>query len=251
MIIEYHRPTTLAEAVELLSRRHPRTVPLAGGTVINQPGADPIAVVDLQALNLTEKNQRGNQLEMGAAVTLQSLLEFPGLQPNLYHCVQLEATYNLRQVATIAGTLVSANGRSPLAAALLSLDANLRIQPGNETIPLGDFFPVRQEHLVGKLITHITIPLNVYFAYHMISRTPADQPILNVALARWPSGRTRVVVGGFGSAPRVALDGPESGGIEAAVENVCAEAGDAWATSEYRQEMAKLLAQRALADVEG
>ena len=37
MIIEYHRPETIDEALDLLARSQPATVPLGGGTVLNQP----------------------------------------------------------------------------------------------------------------------------------------------------------------------------------------------------------------------
>ena len=36
MITEYHRPSTLESAIELLGRKTPETVPLAGGTLLNQ-----------------------------------------------------------------------------------------------------------------------------------------------------------------------------------------------------------------------
>ena len=52
MIIEYYRPQSLEEALELLARPGLTTVPLGGGTVVNQPSPEPVAVVDLQALGL-------------------------------------------------------------------------------------------------------------------------------------------------------------------------------------------------------
>jgi CO/xanthine dehydrogenase FAD-binding subunit len=50
MIVEYHRPPTLDLALQLLSRQSPVTVPMGGGTILNQPSPVPIAVVDLQEL---------------------------------------------------------------------------------------------------------------------------------------------------------------------------------------------------------
>jgi len=42
------------------------------------------------------------------------------------------------------------------------------------------------------------------------------------------------------------LDAPEPGGVEFAVRNITAEAGDEWASAEYRQEVAVILARRAM-----
>ena len=78
MIIEYHRPTTLEEALSLLQRADPLTLPLGGGTVLTQASPQPVAAVDLQALGLDQIQPRGNVVELGAALTLQALIEAAG-----------------------------------------------------------------------------------------------------------------------------------------------------------------------------
>jgi hypothetical protein len=45
------------------------------------------------------------------------------------------------------------------------------------------------------------------------------------------------------------MDGRESSGVIEAVENALSEAGDQWASSEYRQQAGRKLAERALAEV--
>jgi CO/xanthine dehydrogenase FAD-binding subunit len=101
--------------------------------------------------------------------------------------------------------------------------------------------------LRGRLITQVTIPLNASLAYEYVARTPADRPIVCVAVARWPSGRTRVVLGGYGQLPLLAMDGPEATGAETAVEDAFSQASDAWASSAYRQATALTLIRRILA----
>ena len=127
MIIEYHRPTRISDALILLARKEPSSYPLGGGTVLNRGVEGQIAVVDLQELGLGKIEKQGNILQIGATVTLQDLLEYAGLPDDLYKAIEKEVTYNLRQMATIAGTLVTANGRSPLATALLAMDAKIEI----------------------------------------------------------------------------------------------------------------------------
>jgi len=101
--------------------------------------------------------------------------------------------------------------------------------------------------LPHRLITHLFLSTKTALAYKYVARTPADRPIVTVAAAKWPSGRVRIVVGGWGNTPRLALDAPEPGGAEHAVRSITAEAGDQWASAEYRQDIAVTLANRAMA----
>jgi CO/xanthine dehydrogenase FAD-binding subunit len=249
MIIEYHRPTSLQGALELLRRADPTSLPLAGGSALNRPDSRPVAAVDLQALGLNTYQRVGNRFVMGATLTLQALLEAEMTTPVLKTVIQHEASRNLRQVGTVAGTLVAADGRSPFTTALLALDAELTLLPGDETASLGDLLPVRSQRLPGRLITQVAIPANARLAYESVARTPADRPIVCVAAAQWPSGRTRLAVGGFGDASRLAFDGTESQGAELAARSACSQAQDAWASAEYRQEVAQVLAQRCISSL--
>ena len=174
------------------------------------------------------------------------MLDVPGLPEAFYHAVRHETTFNLRQVATVAGTLVAADGRSPFATVMLALDARLTILPGEEVISLGDLLPFRFERLHHRLITKIAIPATVRLAYEYVARTPADQPLVCAAVARWPSGRTRVSLGGYGTAPVLVMDGPEPGGVEVAARAAYSQAGDEWASAEYRSDVAGVLAKRCL-----
>jgi len=248
MITEYHRPEKIEAALQLLARQQPITVPLGGGSALNRPSDQALAVVDLQALGLDEIRPRGNFLELGATVRLEQLLQTPELPPALHKAVRHEASYNLRQVGTVAGSLVAADGRSPFAAVMLALDATLSLLPGAEEISLGDVLPMRSERLQGRLITQVTIPLNTTLAYEYVARTPADRPIICVAVGRWPSGRTRIVLGGYGPGPLLAMDGPEAGGAETAVQDAYGQAEDAWASAAYRQATAVTLVQRILGE---
>jgi CO/xanthine dehydrogenase FAD-binding subunit len=249
MIIEYLRPKTIPEALTLLNRKEPITYPLGGGTYLNRPLDDEFAVVDLQALGLGEITRNGNSVVAGATVTLQALVEYPGLPDDLIKAVKFETTYNLRQMATIAGTLVTANGRSAAVTVLLALDTVLEIQAldkGSTQAKLGDWLPARPNRTPGNLITKVSIPANIRIAYESISRTPADQAIVCAAVCQWPSGRTRLALGGYGKAPVVAMDGSEADGLEAAARNAYSHSGDEWASAEYRTEMAGVLALRCL-----
>jgi CO/xanthine dehydrogenase FAD-binding subunit len=242
MITNYHRPQTLDEALALLAQ--PNTFPLGGGTQLSQPQTDPVSVVDLQALGLDSLRVNGNELQIGATCTLQALYESKDCPAALKTALKLEAPINIRNSATAAGALVSSDGRSPFAAALLAMDAKITVVSGQSSVvSVGEYILAKPK----GLITQIAIPLTVKFAFEFVSKTPADKPIVAAALAQWNSGRTRLVLGGYGKSPILAMDGTESDGIESAARNAYHEAQDEWASAEYRMDVAATLARRCLA----
>jgi len=246
VILEYFRPETLEEAVRLLGRANPKTVPLGGGTTLNAPSDQQVAVVDLQKLGLDTIEFKGKTLSLGAAVTLQALLNTEGIQSALKQAIRLESGYNLRQTGTVAGSLVSGGGRAPFLAAMLALDAQLLWQPGEHTQSLGEFLPLRGQTWPGALITQVAFSAQADLAFHYVARTPADRPVVCAAAARWPSGRTRIVLGGYGKAPLTILDGEANEGVLDAAEAAYLTAGDAWASADYRSQTAKVLVRRCL-----
>ena len=262
MITAYHRPKTLDEALTLLAQ--PNRSPLGGGTLLSHSKADSVEAVDLQSLSLDFVKKQGNALEIGATVTIQQLLESEHCPEAWKSALKLEAPLNIRNSATVAGTLVACDGRSTFAALMLALDAKLEVKSINkfelmemeiESRPprqeinfrgIGEFLPLRLDQIQGKLITSISVPLNVKFAFDYVSRTPADKPIVCAALAQWNSGRNRLVVGGHGKNPMLAMDGTEAEGVGTAARNAFHEATDEWASAEYRMDVAATLAKRCL-----
>jgi len=246
MITTYHRPKTLDEALTLLAQ--PNTLPLGGGTLLSHTAQESISVVDLQALGLDHIHKKGNNLEIGATVTLQELLESEHYPEALKTTLNLETPLNLRNSATVAGTLVTCDGRSTFASAMLALDAKLTIYHATPqdyapvVLGIGEYLPLRPP----GLITQITLPLNTAFAFETVARTPSDKPIVCAALAQWGKGRARLAVGGWGKSPTLAMDGTEVDGLETAARNACHESTDEWASAEYRMDVAATLAKRCL-----
>lgn len=249
MIIEYHRPETIEDAISLLSRKDHRTVVLGGGLYLNEVVKDQVEVVDIQSLGLNLIKKKGKNHILGAAVKLQNLVDRKGLPLALVNSIKHQETYNRRQVATLAGTVIAADGRSSITAVLMALDAELEMVGKNndpEMIRLGDFLPLRNDKLKGKLVTRIIIPSQTRVAYHYTARSPADRPIVAAAVSQWPSGRTRVVLAGYGDLPVLVLDGPDADGAESAARDAFSKAGDQWASAEYRADVAATLVLRCL-----
>jgi CO/xanthine dehydrogenase FAD-binding subunit len=246
MITTYHRPKTLDEALTLLTQSN--TVPLGGGTLLSKGTPDSVSVVDLQLLKLDLINKKGNDLEIGATCTLQTLLESEYCPEALKSALKLEAPLNIRNSATVAGTIVSSDGRSTFATMLLSMDVKIDIRysaSDSQISNIGEYILTRPK----GLITSISIPLNIKTSFEYVSKTPADKPIVCASLAQWNSGRTRLTLGGFGRNPMLGMDGTESNGVEEVARNAYQEAGDEWASAEYRAEMAAVLSKRCLDNI--
>lgn len=250
MITAYHRPQTIDEALSLMARPSRQSVLAGGGTTLNRLTGETIEVIDLQALQINQIEHLGNLISLGATLPLDTLSDAEDLPAALRSAIKRETSFNLRQVGTLAGALVACDGRSPFAATMLALDAQLTlispVDRGTTTMPYGELLPLRQTRLQNRLITQVTIPSNAKLDFEMVGRTPADWPLCGVAVARWPSGRTRITLMGFGDLPLLALDGPEPGGAVEAVKFAFGSAGDEWATAEYRQAVAAVQVERVL-----
>jgi CO/xanthine dehydrogenase FAD-binding subunit len=246
MITAYHRPKTLDEALTLLAQ--PNTLPLGGGTLLSKPTTDPVQAVDLQLLGLDSLSKNGNNLELGSTLTLQSLLESEYCPAGLKSAIKLEAPLNIRNSATVAGTLIACDGRSTFASVLLAMDAKIeQAILDNSKIEyrvtnIGDFLPLRSTNLITKIV----VPINVKLTFETVAKTPSDKPIVCAALAQWNSGRTRLALGGYGKSPMLAMDGTEADGVEVAARNTYHEATDEYASAEYRMDVASTLAKRCI-----
>lgn len=250
MIREYFRPTSVDEALMLLSEDGKERKPLGGGTSLSRQQAGHFGVVDLQDAGLDRIEITGQGITVGAMVCLERLLAHPGVHTEIKRAIQIDAGENIRNMATIGGWLVSGDGRSLFSTALLALDATLTWEPDQQRVRLGDWLPLRWQSQSGVLMTEVMWSTAPRMVFEYVARSPKDRPILIVAVAQWGSGRTRVALGGFGDAPIIAMDGPDSSGVDLASRDAFYDAEDQWATAQYRREVAAKLALRCLQHLE-
>ncbi|MAT99755.1 MAG: hypothetical protein CL608_21655 [Anaerolineaceae bacterium] len=259
----YHRPETLEEALELLTK--PGSAPLAGGTKLlaSETGLPGTAVIDLQALGLGQAKliaSGGTQtLALGATLTLTKLSQFlkAELAENeadslLQGAIKKAGPNTYRNAATLGGTTASRLADSELLAALLVLEATVTLQSlSNEnTISLADYLTDAERP--SGLITTITVPvLAGSGTSHRVARTPADYPIVSITGWRLPDGSVRLAATGLGerpfrlsSAEQTAQVGVEEATVAASAANT--HPGDFRGSASYRAEMAAVLTRRTL-----
>jgi CO/xanthine dehydrogenase FAD-binding subunit len=144
---EYHRPSTVSEACALLKELGPGALPLAGGTDLlvdlRSGSKEPRHLVSLAGLKaLREIREDGGELRIGALAT-PAQLAGSGLvaahRPALLDATGVFGTPQVRNRATVGGSLCTAASCGDLAPLLLALGARVGLasSEGVKEVPLG------------------------------------------------------------------------------------------------------------------
>ncbi len=267
-IRSYHRPATLETAFRLVAGGG---TPLAGGTRLLVGAQALPELVDLASLDRTETSVRDGDLVLGAGLALQDVIDAPevhpataGLLPEA--CRAHSSSRQLRGMATLGGEVVFGSPDSELLAALLVLNAIVRVTgpAGVVEVPAQRFVRDAAEHLGGGgLLTSIVLPgVPGGAALSRLAVLPSAPPLLAVAIAVSLSGdvlsRARLAITGLDAAPtripeaeaRLERSRWDGAAVAKCVEEVRTRAGfrdDAHASAEYRRELVGPLVERALA----
>ena len=152
ILAEYHKPQSVAEAVQLLRRTDVRLRPLAGGSQLvgaleTRTVKDVDGVVDLAGLGLHRIEATGDLLRIGATATLSDVCSHQvagEVAGGILRCTaRFEGPVNLRNAATVGGVVVSAEMDSEFYASLLALGASVIVSDGErETITPLDTFSI-------------------------------------------------------------------------------------------------------------
>ncbi len=226
----YYRPKSLDEALALLNQ--PDSAPLAGGTRLLANDVPASIVVDLQDLNLSGLADENGVLHVGAMTRLAELhaADIPEI---LKVAIYRAGANTFRNAATLGGLIASREPDSELLALLLTLHTTL-IFADREPLSLADYL-APDERLHG-LITDVQIPYaGGIGAIERVARTPADTPI--VAVAVWKMGQEmNVAACGISARPMlVEMDNLQ-----------VTHPGDFRGSVDYRREMLTVLLRRAL-----
>ena len=236
-ISAYHRPSTLAEALDLLHRPALRTVVLAGGTSVVPAKVDqPTEVVDLQALGLAGIGAADHgRVVIGATTSFQEMADAPGLPTVLREAARREEPSTLRTLATVGGSVVERGPESEFLATLLAFDAAVAFTnlSGTQTRSLDDTL-ADPSVLHGAIVISIVISIGGAATVARTGRTPQDSPIVSVVARRRPDGSTVVAASGVAVVPTVVTDA-------SALE----PPSDFRGSSEYRRHLAVQLVGRA------
>jgi CO/xanthine dehydrogenase FAD-binding subunit len=241
---EYHRPASVAEALQLLARPGVQTAIIGGGTrIVAQLDESIDEVVDLQAAGLDAVEYTTGGLRLGAMVCLQRIVEDGQAPALLREAARREGPNTFRHAATIGGTVAQPDPSSELLAALLVFEAEVEIERATgeaKKLLLSEFLADVPAHLAGGIITAVRLATTGQTASDRVGRTPADQPIVAAAARRTEQGKVYLALAGVGPVP-VLVEPDQVAGLS--------PAGDFRGSGEYRRQMAVILANRVMNEV--
>jgi carbon-monoxide dehydrogenase medium subunit len=252
--VEYAKPASVAEALDLLAANDGARALAGGQTLINvmkARAASPDALVDLNGIEELKGIELGGDgtLTIGAMTTYTELIESAEARarPILGEvCAQI-ADVQVRNRGTIGGNLCSNDPTNHLPPLIAAIGAHLTIlgRGGERTVAASDFFlgvyltAVAQD----ELLTRISIPPGRNDGFAAVTLGIDGTCIANAAASM--NGSLRIALGCVDAVPVVV----EASSADQAREAVRAAGlrppADVHASSEYRAHLAEILAERA------
>lgn len=273
---EYAAPTSVAEAVALLSKRS-GAKPISGGQslmpLLAFRLAAPELLVDLKRIPGLDKIEIGpGGVKLGARVRWVDIEKDGRLataQPLLNEAIKHVAHYQIRNRGTVGGSVAHADPAAEMPGVAVACDAEIVAMgpKGERRIKAGDFFvgPLQTTLEADEIITSIDLPAwpaKRRWGFLEFSRRKGDFAMAGVAVFYDPdaSGKaTNAHVGviGMGDRPRrlpkteALLNGKsvDAATIAAVAKSASAEvepSGDIHAGPEYRRALVGTLLERAL-----
>lgn len=198
---QYHRPSSVEDALKVLVQKGRSAAILAGGTgLVPNLDDDVTDVIDLQSLGLDRVELSGDRAAVGAMTRLQDIVDNKTLPPVIRGAARSEGPNTLRNAATVGGVLVGGDCESEFCAALLAFEAMVTVQTAGESfrLPLEEFMvSVFQD----GIITEVSFALGGAAAHERVARTPADSPIVAVIGRRNVEGEVLLAFCGVADRP--------------------------------------------------
>jgi CO/xanthine dehydrogenase FAD-binding subunit len=272
----YERPTTLAEAIALLSEEGTTAAPLAGGTdlIINlrDGSTRPDVVVDIKGIADLDQGilVSGDRLVIGSLAVVEDIALDATVRQHfaaLAEAAAVVGSVQIRNRATLAGNICNASPAADTVPALIVFDATVATAGprGKRRIPIDDFLrgPGATALERGELVTAIELPIpGVVGGSTHVRRTRRrghDLASITLAARVTADGQARLAYGSVGPRPVLAVDdsgvlGDPMSSLEAraaALEPLFAGASPSArsmrAGPAYRLAMLRVLALRAVA----
>jgi carbon-monoxide dehydrogenase medium subunit len=274
---EYHRPTSIKEAVGLLAQWGDEGRALAGGhsliPMMKLRLASPAHLVDLAGVaELKGTRTDGNDIVIGAMVTQHELAGsdlVAGKIPLLRETSLQIADPQVRYVGTLGGNVANGDPGNDMPAVMLCLNATYQImgKGGERRVAARDFYQGAYFTALepGDVLTAIRIPIPPAghgYAYEKLKRKIGDYATAAAAVVLTMSGgKVASCSIGLTNVAETPLWAQEAGKIlagsaldaatvkkaVAAAEAITAPAADARGPAHYRSKMAGVMLTRALA----
>lgn len=258
----YHKPSSIADAVKLLSA-DPEARPISGGMTL-LPALKlrlnrPTAVVDLSGIaELRGVKREGDALVIGALTKHYEIATNAEVKAAIPALAQMASTIGDTQVrnrGTIGGSIANNDPSADYPAAVLALGGSIRTD--RRTIEADEFFQGMFATALepGELVVAIRLPIPEKAGYAKMKNPASRYSMAGVFVAKGPKG-VRVAVNGAG-ANGVFRQAEMEQALAAnwsqdAVANIRQSPdelnGDIHGSAEYRAHLVTVMAKRAIAN---
>jgi len=257
----YHRPSSVDEAASLFAKGSDAKY-LAGGhtliPVMKQRLASPSDVIDLGKIKeLIGIEPSGDGIVIKAATTHYNVATSDAVKkaiPALSYLASLIGDPAVRHRGTIGGSLANNDPAADYPAAVLALGAT--VKTNKRSISADDFFKGLFTTALedGEIITAVSFPVQAKAGYSKFNHPASRFALTGVFVARTPAGDVRVAATGASqngvmrvSAIEAALKANWSAGaIDGVTVSAAGLMSDIHGTSDYRANLIKVMAQRAV-----
>jgi hypothetical protein len=246
VITAYHRPTSQEEALQIYFQEGKKRVFILGSARFGNIFESDVEVIDLQELVPPGIQTHGDRIAINGFSPLFQMVSLADGVPVIRDAITREYNENARNNLSVSFALYQAVGHSILANVLLAYDTSVVLFTDKQKIKLEDWCFHRKEK-VFNVILEIEFAKNIEIRYETVSKTPRDLPELIICLAKWKSGRRRLVIGNRNlDFPQVVFDGTEEHGIIESLENACSHLFTQKTNSIYYTQTSKTLLKRLL-----
>ncbi|MEI9922728.1 MAG: xanthine dehydrogenase family protein subunit M [Bradyrhizobium sp.] len=272
----YHRPATVADAINLLANLGDDARPLAGGhslvPMMKLRLATPEHLIDLHGIDgLKGIRRNGDQIVIGAMTTQHDLLaseEIARSLPILHETALLIADPQVRYRGTIGGNVANGDPGNDMPALMMTLGASYRLEgPGGaRELPASDFYQGAYFTALepGEILTSISVPAAAAghgYAYEKLKRKIGDYATAAAAVVLTMAGgkvaTCTIGLTNLNETPLLAtdaakivigtsLDEATLKKAAAAAEAIMSPASDARGPAEYRKHVGGIMVMRAL-----
>lgn len=257
----YHRPASVEEAAALFAKGADSKY-LAGGhtllPVMKQRLASPSDVIDLAKIkDLVGIQSAGDALTIKAATTYFEIMSSADVKSNIPALVYLTSVLGdpaVRYRGTIGGSIANNDPAADYPAAVLALNAT--VHTNKRSIQADDFFKGLFETALqdGEIITAVTFPVPSRAGYSKMRHPASRFALTGVFVAKSRTGEVRVAATGASQngVMRVpAIEAALKTNFSArALDNITLSAtgmlADIHGSAEYRANLVKVMAQRAV-----
>ncbi|WP_061028626.1 xanthine dehydrogenase family protein subunit M [Bradyrhizobium sp. CCH5-F6] len=258
----YHRASTVDEAVSLFGKSSEAKF-LAGGQtllpVMKQRLAAPSDVIDLGKIKeLQGIELSGDVLTIKAGTIYYDIMQSADVKkaiPAIAHLTSVLGDPAVRYRGTIGGSIANNDPAADFPAALLALGAT--VKTNKRSIAAADFFKGLFTTALedGEIITAVSFPVPEKAGYEKMRHPASRFALTGVFVARTKSGEIRVAATGASQSGVMRVPAIEaalkSNWSPSALDNITIPASgllaDIHGTAEYRANLVKVMAQRAVA----